>query len=57
MGNTVFGMDFTVPGMCTAVVARPPRYGASPESFDEQAALTVKGVLKVVPWKPDCGVC
>jgi isoquinoline 1-oxidoreductase beta subunit len=57
MGRTVFGMDFTVPGMCTAVVARPPRYGASPESFDEQAALTVKGVLKVVPLENRIAVC
>ena len=24
MGKTVYGIDFTMPGMCTAVVARPP---------------------------------
>jgi len=56
-GQTVFGMDFTVPGMCTAVVARPPRYGASPESFDEPAAMAVKGVLKVVPLENRIAVC
>jgi len=57
MGRTVFGMDFTVSGMCTAVVARPPRYGASPESYDEQAAMAVKGVLKVVPLENRIAVC
>ena len=57
MGRTVFGMDFTVPGMCTAVVARPPLYGASFESFDEQAAMAVKGVLKVVPLENRIAVC
>jgi len=57
MGKTVFGMDFTVPGMCTAVVARPPRYGASPESYDDQAAMAVKGVLKVVPLENRIAVC
>ncbi|MFO7990135.1 MAG: xanthine dehydrogenase family protein molybdopterin-binding subunit [Desulfotignum sp.] len=57
MGRTAFGMDFTVPGMCTAVVARPPRYGASPESYDEPAAMAVKGVLKVVPLENRVAVC
>jgi isoquinoline 1-oxidoreductase beta subunit len=57
MGRTVFGMDFTVPGMCTAVVARPPRYGASPESYDEPAAMAVKGVLQVVPLENRVAVC
>ncbi|MEX1302858.1 MAG: xanthine dehydrogenase family protein molybdopterin-binding subunit [Desulfotignum sp.] len=57
MGRTVFGMDFSVPGMCTAVVARPPRYGASPESYDEPAAMAVKGVFKVVPLEDRVAVC
>jgi isoquinoline 1-oxidoreductase subunit beta len=48
-GKTVFGIDFTVPGMCIAVVARPPRYGASFQSYDEKAAMAVKGVIKVLP--------
>ncbi|MGD9097739.1 MAG: molybdopterin-dependent oxidoreductase, partial [Desulfobacterales bacterium] len=33
MGRTVYGMDFTRPDMCTAVVARPPRYGATFQSY------------------------
>jgi isoquinoline 1-oxidoreductase beta subunit len=48
-GRTVFGIDFIIPGMCIAVVARPPRYGASFQSYDEKAAMAVKGVVKVVP--------
>ncbi|MGD9975252.1 MAG: molybdopterin cofactor-binding domain-containing protein [Desulfatirhabdiaceae bacterium] len=49
MGKTVFGFDFTIPGMCVAVVARPPYYGASFQSYDEKAAMAVKGVIKVAP--------
>ena len=48
-GKTVFGFDFTLPGMCIAVVARAPAYGAKPVSFDESAAMAVKGVVKVIP--------
>jgi isoquinoline 1-oxidoreductase beta subunit len=39
MGKTVYGIDFTVPGMCIAVVARPPRYGA-----------TFNPMMKKRPW-------
>ena len=57
MGKTVFGMDFSVPGMCVAVVARPPRFGASLQSFDEKAALGVRGVVNVVPLEDRVAVC
>jgi isoquinoline 1-oxidoreductase beta subunit len=57
MGKTVYGMDFTVPGMCIAVVARPPHYGASYQSYDEKAAMAVKGVIKVVPLEDRIAVC
>jgi isoquinoline 1-oxidoreductase subunit beta len=57
MGKTVFGVDFTLPDMCIAVVARPPRYGASLGSYDEKAALAVKGVIKVVPLENRVAVC
>jgi isoquinoline 1-oxidoreductase beta subunit len=57
MGKTIFGMDFTLPDMCIAVVARPPRYGASLGAFDEKAALAVKGVIKVVPLENRVAVC
>ena len=57
MGKTVFGMDFTVPGMCIAMVARPPHYGASYQSYDEKAAMAVKGVIEVVPFENRIAVC
>jgi isoquinoline 1-oxidoreductase beta subunit len=57
MGRTVYGMDFTVPGMCIAVVVRPPHYGASYQSYNEKAAMAVKGVIKVVPLEDRIAVC
>ena len=57
MGKTVFGFDYNVPGMCTAVVARPPYYGASPQSYDVDAAMAVKGVVKVAPLDNRIAVC
>ena len=57
MGKTVFGFDFTTPGMCIAVVARPPRYGALLQSYDAEAAMAVKGVIKVVPFEGRVAVC
>ncbi len=57
MGKTVYGMDFSVPGMCVAVVVRPPAYGASYQSYDEKAAMAVKGVIKVVPLEGRIAVC
>jgi isoquinoline 1-oxidoreductase beta subunit len=49
-GRTRFGLDIKVPDMLFAVLDRPPRYGAKPESFDEKAAMAVKGVHKVLPY-------
>jgi len=57
MGKTVYGFDFTVPGMCIAVVARPPHYGASIQSYDAEAAKAVKGVIEVVPLDGRIAVC
>lgn len=56
-GKTRYGIDVAVDNMCIAVVARPPRYGAIPESFDEKAAMAVKGVLNVVPLQDRIAVC
>lgn len=56
-GRTVYGIDVAVPNMCIAVVARPPRFGASPESYDVSAAMAVKGVIQVVPLKDKIAVC
>jgi isoquinoline 1-oxidoreductase beta subunit len=57
MGKTVFGIDFSIPGMCTAVVARAPQFGASLQSYDAKAAMAVKGVIKVVPLEDRIAVC
>jgi isoquinoline 1-oxidoreductase beta subunit len=56
-GKTVFGFDFKVPGMCVAVVARAPAYGARPESFDKKAAMGIEGVISVLPLKDKVAVC
>ena len=50
-------MDFTIADMVIAVVVRPPRFGASPESFDADAAKAVKGVLEVIPLQDRVAVC
>jgi isoquinoline 1-oxidoreductase beta subunit len=47
-GSAVFTADFAVPGMLTALIARPPRFGATVKSFDATAARRVKGVTHVV---------
>ncbi len=56
-GRTQFGIDFKVPNMITAAVARPPAYGARPLSFDEKAARAVPSVLAVVPLGDKMAVC
>ena len=47
-GKAVYGADVSLPGMFTAVVARPPAVGGSVKSFNAEAALAVPGVEKVV---------
>ncbi len=47
-GRAVFAIDIKRPGMLTAVVARPPRFGGRVKSVDASAAKAVKGVVKVV---------
>jgi isoquinoline 1-oxidoreductase beta subunit len=48
-GSAQFTMDFALPGMLTALIARPPRFGATVKSFDATAARRVKGITHVVP--------
>lgn len=48
-GSAVFALDYKLPGMAYAVVARPPRFGAILKSFDAKETLKVKGVLDVKP--------
>jgi isoquinoline 1-oxidoreductase beta subunit len=47
-GRQQFGIDFTLPGMKVAVVARPPVFGARVRSLDAARARAVKGVIDVV---------
>lgn len=47
-GKAVFTQDIHLPGMLTAVVAHPPRFGAKLKSFDPSKAKAVKGVVDVV---------
>ncbi len=46
MGKAIFGMDAKMPGMLYAMVERPPVYGGKVKSFDNTAALQVKGVTQ-----------
>jgi isoquinoline 1-oxidoreductase beta subunit len=48
-GKAVYGLDVRLDGLHYGVLARPPAYGAKCLSFDEGAAMAVKGVKKVVP--------
>ncbi|KYF68517.1 xanthine dehydrogenase family protein molybdopterin-binding subunit [Sorangium cellulosum] len=48
-GKAQFGIDVQFPGLRTAVVLRPPAFGAKLVKFDPADALKVPGVEKVVP--------
>jgi isoquinoline 1-oxidoreductase subunit beta len=47
-GTALFTQDVKLPGMLTAVVLHPPRFGAKLKSFDAAKAKAVKGVQDVV---------
>ncbi|MGE3597199.1 MAG: molybdopterin cofactor-binding domain-containing protein [Dehalococcoidia bacterium] len=47
-GRTVFGFDVNLPGMRTALIARPPVLFGSVKSFDKSAAMKVGGVEHVL---------
>lgn len=47
-GTATFTQDVKLPGMLTAVVAHPPRFGARVRSFDATSAQEIKGVKSVV---------
>ena len=47
-GKAVYGADVMLPGMKTAVIARPPVVGGKVKSFDATAALAVPGVEQVM---------
>ncbi len=47
-GSAIFTQDVKLPGMLTAVVLHPPRFGAKLKSFDAARAKQIKGVEQVV---------
>jgi len=47
-GAARFALDFTLPGLRTALIARPPRFGARVRGFDASEARRVPGVVDVV---------
>ncbi len=47
-GRAIFTQDVQLPGLLTALVAHPPRFGAKPRSFDATRAKAVAGVAEVV---------
>ncbi|KQV88780.1 xanthine dehydrogenase family protein molybdopterin-binding subunit [Rhizobacter sp. Root1221] len=47
-GRQNFGIDVRLPGQLTAVVARPPVFGARLTSVDDAAARAIKGVKAVL---------
>ncbi len=49
LGKTEFTIDVNLPGLLTAVVLHPPKFGASVASVDDSAALAEPGVKAVVP--------
>ena len=48
-GTAQFTQDVRLPGMLTAVVLHPPRFGATLKSFDATRTRAIKGVVDVVP--------
>lgn len=47
-GKAVYGADVMLPGMKTAVIARPPAVGSRPVSYDASGAWAISGVEHVM---------
>jgi isoquinoline 1-oxidoreductase subunit beta len=47
-GAATFALDIRRPGMLTAMVKRPPQFGATVVSFDASEATKIDGVVEVV---------
>lgn len=50
-GTAMFTQDVRLPGMLTAVVVHPPRFGAKLKSFDASKAKAMRGVKAVVAFE------
>jgi isoquinoline 1-oxidoreductase subunit beta len=49
-GTAKFAIDVSLPNMLTAVIARPPRFGARLKSVDDKPAKAIAGVVDIVSW-------
>jgi len=47
-GSGIFGLDVRIPGLLTAVIARPPVFGGKVKSFNADKAKAIPGVKEVV---------
>ena len=47
-GKAIFGMDATMPGMVYASIEHPPVLGQKVKSYDDQAALKIRGVQRTL---------
>lgn len=54
-GKQDYGIDMHLPGQLTAVVARPPVFGAKLKTVDDSAARAIKGVKAVLRLPLDRG--
>jgi len=46
-GSAQYALDVQRPGLLTALIARPPRFGARIKAIDDNAARAVKGVVEI----------
>ncbi|MBK1722550.1 xanthine dehydrogenase family protein molybdopterin-binding subunit [Thiocystis violacea] len=47
-GSARYTQDVSLPGLLTAVVAHPPRFGARLKSLDPEPAVAIRGVEKIL---------
>ena len=47
-GTGIFGLDVNVPGLLTALIARPPVFGGKVKSFNADKTKAIRGVKHVV---------
>jgi isoquinoline 1-oxidoreductase beta subunit len=47
-GTGIFGIDVKIPGLLTAVIARPPVFGGKVRGFDAAKAKTIPGIKHVL---------
>jgi isoquinoline 1-oxidoreductase beta subunit len=46
-GTAIFGIDFKLPGMKYAVLARAPKFGATVKNIDDSRSKAIAGVIRV----------